>query len=404
MSRGCTRASSNRLSSSGDDFDDILARLHHATDGIDQQALDGSLDRRAQHRTTDLVGQADATLGEAVQPGHRLAEFLAGLIAKSQPDLLDLAIRFVDRRLQAADLRRCHFAFAAKARDVALEAQQFHLGDGARTDQRLGHRQFARRQFVRLGRLFVLGAHLDQFLLTLRQLLAGNRGRRFELAAPRLIQAPLLFGSARVFLEHLVRDLERDTLGQRPQTRGLGDQRRVLHAALAHRRHETRLVDAQQDLLGFDDITLVHQNLVHDTAVEALQNLQLPRRNDLALAARDFVDLADRRPHDEQREGHADRLEQDARAQGLLLQDGVVAVGGKPCCSRSFSTSIARFIQESKPGCRRTRSHSRAPWTRRAPAIRRPLMALPARRAPTAGPRRPDRAARRRRCARRPRR
>jgi hypothetical protein len=76
---------------------------------------------------------------------------------------------------------------------------------------------------------------------------------------------------------------------------------------------KARLVDLDQQLVGLDDIALAHENLGDQPAVDALQDLHLFRRNDLALAAGDFVELRHGRPQDEQRHDNADAAQQDAR-------------------------------------------------------------------------------------------
>ncbi len=116
------------------------------------------------------------------------------------------------------------------------------------------------------------------------------------------------------------RRLEGGALGERAQARRARPQRKALGSAFAHARGGPRLVDLQQQLTFLDHIAFAHQDLGDHAAVERLHDLQLTRRNHLAVALGHFLDMGQRGP-DDQQDHHAERGAHDQlRTVGALAR------------------------------------------------------------------------------------
>lgn len=211
-------------------------------------------------------------------------------------------------------------AFAAVAVDVAFEPQDLDLGDRARTEQRFGGIEFALCQVEAQRGGIAAGAHLDRFLVALRQLLAGYADLGFELHATGIVEAALLRGDLREFALDFGRQGKRLAFGKRRQPCRLGDQRDVLGAVLAQRGNEAGLVDLEQQLILLDHLPLADKYLRNDSAIDRLDDLQLAGGDDLAGAARHLIHFGKRRPDQQHQQDHADRAQDGAGAQWLLLQ------------------------------------------------------------------------------------
>ena len=90
--------------------------------------------------------------------------------------------------------------------------------------------------------IFVLGAQLVQFLLALRQLLAGDRDLRVEFFAPRFVSGALHPRSSGSSCRDFGRHFERLAVAPARRRAALAASARILHAAFLHR--ETKRVSS----------------------------------------------------------------------------------------------------------------------------------------------------------------
>src|SRR5690606_31752074 len=229
---------------------------HHAPDGVDLDALD-----RALHRRADLG------------PGEGLGARDEGLVGLRE---LGLDLREIRGRVGAelvASVGRLEREVVA----LALEAQQLHLRDQAASHHRLGDRDLAIEQG-------------DAAIEAREALLERAHARLVHvgLAAEDLGMRPDLVGKF---------ELAPVRLGAQPGG-GCGERDR-LGLELAVDRLGARRVDAQQQLALLDHVALANQELGEDAGIEALDHLLLAGRHDATLAARDLLELGPGRPEDE---------------------------------------------------------------------------------------------------------
>ena len=135
----------------------------------------------------------------------------------------------------------------------------------------------------------------------------------------------------------LGRQHERRVLGQGTQARGLGQQRKILHAVFPQRRNKARFVDPEQRLARLDRLAFAHQDFRDDAAVDRLDHLQLARGDDLADAARHLIHRREGRPQHQHQQNDADR------AQQIRARNG-------SCSSRAQSASAVQPSDSSGRG------------------------------------------------------
>ena len=174
-------------------------------------------------------------------------------------------------------------------------------------------------------------------------MLSGNRDGRIEFRLLRLVELKLLGDDLRRLLGHLGWRHERLSVGQGLEAGRAGQEAKHLGAVFLDRRCEARLVDLDQQLAGLDDLAFTDEDLGHEATVDALQDLELAGRDDLAVAARDFIDPGDCRPEDENHEDDAQRAQQHAGTQRLLADHGEIGIGSE--IDRLFVLAIGQATE-----------------------------------------------------------
>jgi len=152
--------------------------------------------------------------------------------------------------------------------------------------------------------LVTVGLGLAQLLLALVELVAGNRQRGVQLGHTFLPGAALHDNQIRGFKQHVLGRVESRGVGQRLQACGTGFECEKFGAVLAQRGSKAGGIDAQQRFTRFYVLAFAYQNLLHHTAVQALHDLHLTRRHDLAFAAHDFIYLGQIRPGQQAHHGN----------------------------------------------------------------------------------------------------
>ena len=129
---------------------------------------------------------------ERRQLAHGVGELGAHLVACAELHLLDLALGFRNRRLDAGDLGIGLITIAAQARQIALQPQDLDLGHGAGAHQGTGGIELLLQQGHATLGLLLARARLVELLLPLRQLVARHRDLGRYFLAPGLEQAALM--------------------------------------------------------------------------------------------------------------------------------------------------------------------------------------------------------------------
>ncbi|MCY1401656.1 hypothetical protein D9M71_167790 [compost metagenome] len=263
----------------------------------------------------DHGGAADAVVdglaggGDLRQFGACLVEFLEGVGAERQSAFLHFPLDLRNRGLGAGNGQVGGFQLAAGFHGAALQAEDFHLGDGAGLHQRLGHVQLLLDQPQAGAVLLALGAEFGQLLLLLPQLFAEDALLAFQALVACAVERLLVFGQLRRVAGDLLGQGHFAALGLGGQAFHPGHQRQAVSLGLALVGEEAGVVQTQQDVALVHHLALAYEDFRDDAALQVLDDLHLAGRNRLAFASGDFLQHGEVRPgqrHQQQGAGHPD--------------------------------------------------------------------------------------------------
>ena len=210
---------------------------------------------------------------------------------------------------------RVEFELTLELRELLAQLQHLELRAIALLGQLQRHRQFLLREGQAACQGLFAGLEVVHLLTALFDLLADAVEGRLELALPRLEQRALALRNVGAVFKDVRREDDVAALRLRRQARDLAFQRHLLGAVLAQLRLEAGGVDAQQDLALLDHLALADQHVGEDAAFQVLDHLDLRRRDDLAHADRDFIDMRVRGPAAEGGDEQGDDKEEQGRGQ-----------------------------------------------------------------------------------------
>ena len=240
---------------------------------------------------------------------------------------VELAFHFLHRRLRTRQRKPQAVQLRALGGDALLDLQQFLLVGGAFLDHRLHHVALVDGELEDAARVGDAARKLGNFLLFLAELVAQDTGL-VALALFVGVEGVLLLQHAvgRALL-HFLAELDRVlALGFGLQALGGGKDAEIF----LHRRFEIgaglHVAHAQDNLPALHHVAFLDQKFVYNAAFKVLYRLHFGRGNDLARAARDFVDRGDHRPEKEQAEKYSDGVKQEMVAPGDAVAVGKILV------------------------------------------------------------------------------
>ena len=275
----------------------------------------------------DPIRQRSAALGKTTELTGRFRQLTSDLVTEVELDFFNFSACLGDRGLQPHQLCRRLVTLATEAVHISLEAQQLHFGYRPRAGQRFGHGQFARRQFVGAGSLVTADLNLLEFLIALAKLLPRDGKLRLQALQTRVIEPALLLDNLGHFLEGFGRRHEWPSHGHRLEALGTHQQREILGLILTQRRYKTGGIDTQQYVSCVHNLTFAHPDFLDHASVDGLDDLQLARRNDLALALGDLIDLRKAGPDDEHQNHQRAQTQHRPCSDRCLFEPRPVGIG-----------------------------------------------------------------------------
>src|SRR5215831_1237129 len=335
-----------------DDFHQILARLDDSANRADLDLLDGAAHGRADLGPGDLVLVRLQLFGHAGQLDPLFAQLGRRIGAEGYIALLNAVLCLRQGGLGLRQLKLAALEFGLEIVDLALLLQLVDLRHHA-LPHGVHDVQLLLRQRQRFLEVVDLVGELLDFPVLLGCLVAQDRLLRVELIVTDLGVPPLVVGQIRRFLQKI--GGKHDLVGRLPGYLGLesrygGGPEQIALVQVVVVGLRRGVVDADQDLVLVDDVAFLDEDSGHDAALEILDDLDLARRDDLALAARhdveDGVVGPDEERNDDDADGDHQQMAEDpeALAVGVDRVDPIVAVvcRGGHCGAPYALTAVMR--------------------------------------------------------------